>query len=69
MKVIKKKTNVDVKKIDEFNTFACTHKFFSVSTGMVDQPYFLDIDWQVTINTKCEARYEDLVLAWRNHNK
>lgn len=69
MKLAKKKTIIDTQKIDDFNTFACTHKFFSISTGIVDQPYFLDINWQITINPKCEARYADLVLAWRNHNK
>lgn len=60
---------INIEKIDAFNTFALTHKFYSVTTGLSDQPYFIDIGWQITINPKCEALYVDLVRSWQLHNK
>lgn len=69
MKKVKQPTKTDQKKINDFNQFACTHKFYSQATQQVDQSYFIMVWDQVTINTKCEASYADLLWAWRLHNK
>ena len=64
-----KAKEIDIEKVDAFNRFGCTHKFFNSRTGLCDTTYFIMVGDQVTINPKCEASYADLMTAWNIANK
>lgn len=64
MKKIKEMTDAQEKRIDDFNDFGCSYMFYSVETKKNDQPFFIRVDWQITINPKCQATLKDLQKEW-----